>query len=76
MTDEEAMRRGIQFSEDNLKVIEATFGPRTAMAYAGAVACGARNYIAERHGIKAAFDLCSGLADEILTISLNAKIKG
>ena len=76
MNDEEAMCRGIQFSEDNLKIVEATFGSRTAMAYAGAVACGARNYVAERHGTKAAWDLMTGLADDILTIEFNAQNAG
>lgn len=75
MTDQEAMERGVQFAEDNLKIVEATFGPRTAMAYAGAVACGARNYVAERHGTRAAFSLMSGLADDILTVALNKEIE-
>lgn len=66
MNDEEAVLRGIQFSEDNLKIVEATFGRRTAMAYAGAVACGARNYVAERHGTRAAYELVQGLADDLI----------
>ena len=75
MTDEDALRDGIAFAEDYLKVKEATHGGRVAVACAGAIACGARNYIAERQGTKAAWELLTGLAGDLLTVELNKKIE-
>lgn len=66
MTSDDAMLRGSQFVRDHLRIIEAAYGPHVAMAYAGGMASGVRNSVAEKYGRKCAWELMDGLADNLL----------
>ena len=66
ITTDDLMLRGVQFARDHLRIIETAYGTEKAMAYAAGMASGVRNVVADSMGIRAAFDLYSGLADDAL----------
>jgi hypothetical protein len=73
MTTDDALLRGAQFARDHLRVIEAAYGAKVAMAYAGGMATGCRNVVAHEQGVEAAWTLYDGLASDLLTQALEAK---
>ncbi|MGH6725119.1 MAG: hypothetical protein ACREB8_01070 [Pseudolabrys sp.] len=66
MTIEDALLRGSQFARDHLEILEKAYGKDAAMAYAAGLAAGLRNYVAAARGARGAYDLFSGLADDII----------
>lgn len=66
MTDTtERIHGAVNHSTKQLDMIRSAFGDEAVLAYAAGLATGARNYVAEHFGRRAAFDLYAGLTDEI-----------
>lgn len=63
MTPDQARDAGKAFALAHLKVIEAAYGSDIASAYANGHAWAARDYIYDKLGARAAFDMMSELAD-------------
>ncbi len=63
MNPEQARDAGNAFASAHLKVIEAAYGPEVACAYANGHAWAARDFVFERKGARAAYDMLSELAD-------------
>jgi hypothetical protein len=66
MTTDEAMLAGRQFVRDHLRIIDVAHGSAVMMAYAAGMASGLLFEIARRFSVRAAFDLFTGLADDLL----------
>ena len=63
MSPEQAQQAGCAFAKAHLDVIEATYGPDIACAYANGHAWAARDYIYGLKGAVAAFDAMNELAE-------------
>lgn len=63
MTADQAQQAGCAFAKAHLAVIEATYGPEIACAYANGHAWAARDFIYGIKGAIAAFDAMTDLAD-------------
>lgn len=66
MTDDQRMKMVIERTALQLSLARVTYGSRAAMIDAGAIVTGARNFLIQHYGRRAAFDLFAGLADEII----------
>ncbi len=63
MTPDQALQAGNAFARAHLDVIEAAHGKEIALAYANGHAWAARDFVYERKGARAAYDMLSELAD-------------
>lgn len=66
MTDDAAIKLGTDAALAHLNMMLVAYGKRAAMSFAGGLAAAARNHVAEHHGARAAYDLCQGLADDVI----------
>lgn len=66
LSDDDAIKLGLSAGTNHLRIILAAHGEREAMAFAGGLVTAARNWVAEHHGARCAYDLCQGMADEAL----------
>lgn len=66
LTDDDAIDLGRKAARNHLTLIFAAYGDRAAMAFAGGMVQAACDWISERHGRRCAYDLCAGLADEVI----------
>lgn len=70
LSDDEAIRLGHSAGSNHLCMILIAHGEREAMAFAGGLITAARNWVAKHHGARCAYDLCQGMADEVITDAL------
>jgi hypothetical protein len=66
VTLEEAIQLGVDSAKSHLAIVDAAHGAAIAAAFAGGLATGARNWVAEKHSARMAYDLCQGLADQVV----------
>ena len=65
-SDISLMTSGYRAAMDGCYIMESSDGQLGAMAFAGGLASGIAAYILKKHGPQAAFDLMTGIADDIL----------
>lgn len=66
MTPNQAQEAGNAFAKAHLDVIESAYGVDVAVAYANGHAWAARDYVFEKLGARAAYDMCAELSDGAL----------
>lgn len=66
MTVDDAIKLGVDAARSHLELVDAAHGSQIAAAFAGGLATAARNWVAEKHTARMAYELCQGLADQVV----------